>query len=435
MAGSSLPTGRPRILLLGGYGGGNLGDEALLLAAVQSLLRQFHTPMLTVATPAPSLTVSTLAGYDAACVPAVRSCIFRIDLDGSYYNGDACFRRRWELTRDFFSAPPAVWLDRLAAGPGVPDFFDRPGVFQLVAALQEADFVLITGGGFLTSPTRSRLWDNALVAALCARLSKPLVLRSQQLGPLTEQDDRERMAEILGAASRLSVRDINASTVLCRQLQPAVAVREHLDDATFAVYPGVELDGRYPRRRYITASFRLAPHLGVFEPARRMMVLARRRASERFALPLLYVPLTDSDVPVLASIHREAAVGGEVLSFSPGWERVRLLAGAALALSLPHHALIFALTGHAPVLPLTAGEYYTFKNRGSMGFLDAQQYIAAIDEDSEAARAALCDTVARLAQRRSDIEALLRDRVRGYASALPELDAWLYRDLVRNVTG
>ncbi|MCR6654589.1 MAG: tetratricopeptide repeat-containing glycosyltransferase family protein [Opitutus sp.] len=375
-------------LVLGGAGHGNLGDEALLLSAVQCTSSAIPGCQIVVATPDETVTQKTLGDIPAMLVPAPRRCLFRIDQDDEYWKAGEVFVERWTQLRTFLVAgSQAETLASLRAGRG-PRFVDLAETLRLLSAIGDADVVVLHGGGILTSATRSRLWDCALIATLCEHWGKKLLLRSHQIGPIEGDEDTQRLREILGASVKVTTRDRNSLEVARAIGATTLSIAERPDDAFFAKIPvpdaaqslrayGLE------RGSYIGVCYRMHPGVGVRDAFMEEFADVCRKAAESFTLPLVLVPMMPGDVaPLHALCERlrgDATVieGGERV-----WERVMLIQNARLVVSLPHHPLIFALRGGVPVISPVDGDYYRHKNVGSMGLFGCEDDVIMHSGDS-----------------------------------------------------
>jgi polysaccharide pyruvyl transferase WcaK-like protein len=383
MIASAAASRSPRVLLLGGAGGGNLGDEALLLAAVRSL-RQVDADVV-VATPQKMITGWTLRDEAAGIVAAPRACL--LHQDRHYARADPVFVERWKACRDIFSAGSAEGILSRLAGKKLPWFIDRRQAMRLVYALCLADAVVVHGGGILTSSTRSRLWDTSLIAGLCRQLSKPLLLRSQQIGPIMGTEDLERLREIIRAACFIGVRDRNLSAQLCRSTVDGTEVHECVDDALFVdlklgdVRQIVERLNLKPQN-YIAVSYRGHESLRVAQDFMETFATICRVAGEGLRMPLVFIPQCLRDEADLKRIRRLTGGRGRVLPWRGlSWDAVAVAQCAALSIAVPHHSIIFALRGATPFISPVAGPYYTFKNIGSLDHFGLKDNVISWDAD------------------------------------------------------
>jgi polysaccharide pyruvyl transferase WcaK-like protein len=106
-------------------------------------------------------------------------------------------------------------------------------------------------------------------------------------------------------------------------------------------------------------------------------------ASQMFELPIVLLPQGPSDVSALAKLAYLMKADAR-LALSKRWSDPIVVAQQArLMIAVPHHSLIFALRGGVPVLSPVMGNYYQFKNRGSMRFFGLEEYVVDISGDDK----------------------------------------------------
>ncbi|WP_321362576.1 polysaccharide pyruvyl transferase family protein [uncultured Celeribacter sp.] len=382
-----------KILLAGGAGMGNLGDEALMLSVVQKI--KFHIPdaQITISTPNDDITSWTIP--EIKTVPAMRTAVFGAENGGAYYSANSKFRDHWAriaaletkledlariwailgmLPHKMQRRLNKIWSKNLNREPL---FFDGGGARTFFKALNETDLVVVYGGGILTSATRSRLWEMALLARLCKAKNIPIIFRSHQIGPIETVEDAQRLKEIAEISDFIGVRDVGVSANEFERVTKHRSV-EAIDDAFFADLPKVSIPNL--PEKYIAVAYRA----GQTEPADFRDSFARlvASASDRLQLPLVYVPQGAFDVDALHDLKTRVGREGFVLDFTTlSWAPYEALSNAELAIALPHHSVIFALKGDVPIISPVHGSYYAAKNRGSMRNFGLEDFVLVYDDN------------------------------------------------------
>ena len=127
---------------------------------------------------------------------------------------------------------------RLAAVLALADGRDALGAGDpahgVVAAVADADGVVIAGGGNLASTWPFHVYERAALAGVAARLGRPVVVTGQTLGPDLLGRDRELVAQLLRSARIVGVREA-PSQRLAADL--GVDARLGVDDASFLGLP------------------------------------------------------------------------------------------------------------------------------------------------------------------------------------------------------
>lgn len=372
-----------RVLIAGGAGYANAGDEALLLAAVQIVRKSIgEGGHIDVTSPDRSVTSHTLRGENVHLVPTLRTALFRGD--AHYARCDEVFQQRWHIFRSLVSGVDSDTACRIVQQSDLLDYADRDEVCELLASLAACDALVVHGGGILTSHTRSRLWEQALLTELASAWGKGVLLRSHQWGPFNSEDDRNLAAGIARRARFRSSRDLNQSSITMRQLCPDAPIIDQVDDALRlrlpdGAKPVLERLGLKPRR-YIAVGLRENAGVGVDWTTTLKVARIVELAQQRLGLPVVLVPQNRPDfdrLRVLGEILRprvEPFVLGD-----PFRDPIYLAENARLMIATPHHSLIFALRSGTPVLSPISGDYYRFKNIGSLRFFNAEKYVVDLD--------------------------------------------------------
>lgn len=371
-----------RILISGGAGFRNSGDEALQRSCVQVIRDFAPTAELMLLANGPAVARNTLKGLDVALVPSPRYAFFHND--HHYGPADDVFRDRWARLHAALVGRSAQ--EARAALENAPelDFIDRADALAFWDALCSADALVVHGGGILTSATRSRLWEQALTVEAAAGLGKRVLLRSHQMGPFTTDEDRAHMRTILRCAAFATTRDARQSSIEVEPLQSATIAREEVDDALI-----LRLDEDEPALlarhgltagNYICLGYRENPGVGVSAQAFDRTVEIARSAYATFGLIIALLPQGPFDIPVLERIAAALDVPAQVVRpFDAFRDPLVIAANARLMIACPHHSLIFALRGAVPILSPSSGAYYLFKNRGSMRFFGLEDQVFDID--------------------------------------------------------
>lgn len=235
----------------------------------------------------------------------------------------------------------------------------------VIAAVRDADGVLIAGGGNLASTWPLHVYERAALGGIAEVLGRPLVVSGQTFGPDLRGRDRELVGRLLASARLVGAREA-ASQALADDL--GVAARLGVDDASFVrgdaaaqaggVLVSLSLSlGGADRTEVVAgvaaladaaaevtgASVRFHAHFGPLTgttPRGDAVLHEEVRAAMR--VPSSVVPT--GDVPAAAALAREAAV---------------LITGR-------YHPAVFAAPAGVPVLGLVTDGYTAVKQRGAL---------------------------------------------------------------------
>ncbi len=304
------------VLVIGYYGFGNTGDEAILAALVAGLRRRL-----------PSARIAVLSGDPGHT--AQRHGVEAVD---------------W---RDPLSIAEAVRRsDLVVVGGG--------GLFQDYGGVEPGTLLTSRHGGitFYAGP-----------AVLAALARKPVALHGLGFGPLASPDARRIVRAVAGGAVRLSVRD-EASRALLEALGvPAARITLSADPAFLLAAEGVRPEdvllgmGIEPRAPIAGVALRpwsrgVEPETWERETAAGLDLFLERTSGSLLFVPFEKSPWSDDDDFALASRVRRRLKHADrtaVLSalLSPG-ETAALIGGCDLVVGMRLHAAVFAIAGSVP---------------------------------------------------------------------------------------
>ncbi len=301
------------IIVIGGYGYGNVGDEAQLGA---NLDRWRTCPAelpgfsyFRRAQPTPPNTMD--AGRRWRRGSSSSTPTRHLTITGSGPRFRFCFWRK--LVR--------MEINVRLMRAGLPPWLATGSEARLLFRLQAATALHVSGGGFLTGPTRSRLWDSCLVMRICRLLGTPYFLSGQTIGVFENKADRWLARMALHKALGVSLRDPEDSReeLVALGLRPEQLVASY-DDALFcgkadekSVAGALRRSGVDPSSRYFAVSY----HRWNVDEA------TSDRAEHRFAglldklgrddpsCQILFLPMHESDVEAQkATIARMCSPSG-----------------------------------------------------------------------------------------------------------------------------
>ena len=236
----------------------------------------------------------------------------------------------------------------------------------VAVAIRESDGVVVTGGGNMSSLWPMHIFERATIAAMADRDGKPFVVTGQTIGPELTPDDAELVAELLGSARFVGLRE-PASFALCTRLGLTNIVQT-IDDASFlAVAPEptegyclVTLAnhvGDHDREAVEAAIARMldrvatttglevvfSPHFGSLTTEKRGDSLMHERVASHMVAPSREIPATDAAASA------------------------RLARRASLVISSRYHPVVFAVSAGVPTMGIPVDDYTTVKLTGALG--------------------------------------------------------------------
>lgn len=360
-------TGSPRILLTAGHGYGNVGDEAQCGACVTRWKKIRPDCKITLFTPNPCFTHSL---HNEHCEWAPRVGWFGANRGGPYFASDNSFRR------SFFGISQRILLSARMLRRGVPLMFCHPREVRVLSVIQNHDLLHISGGGFLTGKTRSRLWENCLLMKVCQILEVPYMLTGQTIGVFRRRADRRLAKAALSKAMFIGLRDRGFSE---KDLKSIGIEGDHVqstcDDALLCesqakedVEKTISLAGAESSRPWVAVNFH---HWGQDESE--VPKIEARFAEicddliKTHGYQFIFIPMTPSDVEAQQSVMKKMNEKTFMMAYNPDYRVVRgVITFSEFVLTFKHHPIVFAQGENTPIVAIALDKYYEHKNKGAL---------------------------------------------------------------------
>lgn len=355
-------TGSPKILIAAGHGYGNVGDEAQLASCISRWRKVYPSCKITLFSPNPAYTAAL---HKEHCVWAPRVAWFRSNTIGPYDGVSKKYYQFFNLLR-FRLIISAYFLKF-----NIPILFCWPREAAILSELLSHDCLHISGGGYLTGATRSRLWENCLLMRVCQILRIPYFLTGHNIGVLTSTADKRVARWGLSGAKYISLRDRGTS----QQVLSSLGLNgDHIEsscddallcDASFE-YDDLSLIDGLPANKYAVVNFH---HWGMTKEE--IPAIEARFAeicdyiSQRLGLNCLLVSMAPGDIEPCQNISDQMTSPSYCIPYSPDWRVSRgLISRAELCFTMKHHPIVFAIGELTPVVSVSLDQYYNLKNQG-----------------------------------------------------------------------
>lgn len=254
--------------------------------------------------------------------------------------------------------------------------------WAVIAAVADADAVVIAGGGNMASNWPLHIFERAAIAAIADRLGRPLVVSGQTLGPRLSAPDRMLLGRLLATARLVGVRE-HPSERLARELGvPTERLSAHTDDATFlGLHDAPSATASAPDRIVVS----LSTHLGGLDREATVAGLACSldELVDRTGATLVFHPhfasldpaVTAGDDVLHDAVRARMTGPSENLPVGDPRAAARLARSAAMLVTSRYHPAVFAAPAGVPIAALTADEYTSVKLRGVTGWWDQRGVI------------------------------------------------------------
>lgn len=368
-----------RVLIAGGYGYRNTGDEAQLAADIGRWRRMAPGAEIIVLSPNPAYTAEA---HKVETTPASRVVFFDADISPEYATSSELFRKR------FFRVKRRVLANAHLMRLGLPTIGISERAEQLLRLLKSADVLHLCGGGYLTGRTLSRLWDNMLLIRVAEIFGVPSICSGHTIGVFEDDESRKLAQWGFPRARLISVRDRGGSL---NDLE-AIGIKgawEAFDDALFCdqgardeMRPYLEAAGIDPEKRYAAVQL----HDWGQSQQETEKVVSRFAElcdylANRHGLQILVTPLTPSDEGTERLCIERAKSPVKFLKYDYDYRIVRgAIGGAEICVTMKHHPIVFALGNAVPTIAISLDDYYLRKNRGALALAGLEEY--ALDRDA-----------------------------------------------------
>ena len=235
-------------------------------------------------------------------------------------------------------------------------------------AVEQADAVVVAGGGNMTSIWPSHVYTRAALGRLAASAHVPFMVSGQTIGPQLNERDSELVGEMLSTSALFGVRESD-SLALCSSLGTTPFL--NADDASFLADLTTS---REPLPLIPYALVSLSTHTAEHDKATFVGAMAelldevaRHTAvvfSAHFA-PLAGPPRGDELMH--ERVRSAMTQPSGVVRVQDSATSAKLARGAELVISSRYHPVVFAVSGGVPSIGVPVDDYTTTKLTGALG--------------------------------------------------------------------
>ncbi len=348
------------ILVLGGYGNGNAGDEAQCAETLRLLAERYPDFQIRDLTPKPDYSFAEHPRF--AHDYASRVLLFNNARRFNWYRVDTFLQKI-----GFMCISILVYVNAWFVRHGMPVWFINARKAAFLQELSQCSLLYFCGGGYLTGATRSRLWDGMLVCRLAHVLGVPVVMSGQTIGLWASGLDRALARWGFRHVRAIGLRDEEDSIAALAEVGIAgeYVMKTH-DDALFCEKARErQIDGRY-----IAVNFH---DWGMTADVREKVLSNIHAALEKVRAAtgvdkVVFLAMHKLDLRSLDAYRR--LYPDDAVESCPAAgkfrELRRAIADAEMLVTMKHHPIIFAVGELVPVVSLAYSPYYLHKNSGAM---------------------------------------------------------------------
>jgi len=366
---------KPYILVLGGYGYANVGDEAQLNITLKELGQKFPDYDLIVLTPNIDYTQNE---HGCIAKAAPRVAFFDHDINDYY----------WLLNNEhkkiFIKNTIRIYLTALFDRLHLPISLIGDKKLSLLSMVKESSMIYFSGGGYLTGKTLSRLWDGTFFISLAKLYGKPVALSGQTIGLFRNWFDKLISKIAFSKADLITVRDAEDSLKDLRNIGVHGAhVYSTFDDALFCDKSDLQILKNHLTHinfdlPYVALQFH---YWGISNQETKDSLLLNIKKlvdyiflATNYNIVLFGMHMSDLE-PLNDFIHRYpddriAAVGD-----NRNFRDIRgVIANSEICITMKHHPIIFAVGEKIPLVSLAFDPYYVHKNKGALAVFCLEEF-------------------------------------------------------------
>jgi polysaccharide pyruvyl transferase WcaK-like protein len=364
-----------QIAVIGGFGFGNTGDEAQLNATVDLLTKRYPDFQIVVMSPKPNYTYEQ---HQCFVQNASRVALFNQGYPHDCYSGK--FSSKQKIT--FLLNASLALLNAYLIRADLPTIFINARKSQYLQTIFESKLLYISGGGFLTGPTLSRLWDGAVLCKIASIFKTPVVMSGQTIG-IWENNFNKMLAKWgFSNVEIITVRDEEYSLKDLKQigLSGEKYFATH-DDALFCK----KTEERVVNEEdYVTINFH---YWGMDDNTKKINIDKMHNIIEEIlnktSKKLVFIPMHISD-KLSYDDYIKMYPNDRFIYFDYDYDfkKIRnVIANSKLCVTMKHHPIIFAMGENVPVISLAYSQYYIHKNMGALMQYEQEQYSINLAED------------------------------------------------------
>jgi len=374
-----------QILILGGYGYANAGDEAQLNYTYNFLAKHYPEYELKVLSPDPAHTAKA-HGFKAYDAPRV--AFFDANKPGKPYKCDNLLKKI-----RFWLKATHIYTNALLIRHNYPTIFLDDEAKNLIHEIKNSSLIFFSGGGYLTGKTLSRLWDGIVFIKLASLFDTPVVLSGQTTGIWQNIFNKTLAGLAFRDVKLISLRDKQKSLLALKEIgvNPENIIPTH-DDALFCekeedieyLLKNSSMNDEDIQKGYIVMNF-----LYFGQQKRRILINKMKSVIDVIKaetdLNILLVPMHKTDEEALENYYycvEEDNSRTFILNYDYDFKKIRgVISKAHYCITMRHHPIIFALGEGVPTISLAQNEYFVHKNSGALDLCGQQKFCINLNDE------------------------------------------------------
>ena len=373
------------ILILGGYGYGNTGDEAQLNESIKLMNNNFKDYDIIVLTPNIEYTKKSHNIENADLAP--REAFFNSKSPDTIY-----WIKNKKEEKLMIKRMKKIYTLALLKKYFRVKIKDEK-IERLISLIKDADLVYYCGGGYLTGMTLSRLFDGCLFISICKLFKIPVVLSGQTIGLFRNNFDRRISKRAFNYAKIITLRDPEESP----KALESIGIKNYqvmFDDALFCdkwenqndindllKYAGIKEKDFICFQMHFWGVKTQEDKIKLLDNLKYCIKIIKNTFKN---IPILLFPMVESDyreeMEFLDFLNGEENIF--LLKYDYDFRKIRAIISKSLfCITMKHHPIIFAIGEKKPVISLAYSKYYIHKNEGALKIFGLEKYNINIEDN------------------------------------------------------
>ncbi len=363
------------ITVIGGYGNGNVGDEAQNNETLQLLKKRYPEYQILNLTPAPDYSFVQHPGFYHDF--AGRNLFYNLGNKKNCY-----FLTGFRDKLRFLFTSLLVLLNARFVKKNRPVWFINAQKAKMLQNLKESSLLYFCGGGYLTGSTLSRLWEGILLCRICKIFRVPVVMSGQTIGVWPGKFTKKWARKAFRKVKLITLRD-NAASIA--DLAKIGVTGEHIfathDDALFC---DKSEQRQVEESDYISFNFHFwgmqeKDKIATIEKVHKIVSYLLQKTESR----IIFIPMHSSDEECFDEYIEKYPEDRLVCyKYDYDFRKIRrVIADSSMCITMKHHPIIFAMGENVPVISLAFSQYYVHKNKGALEQYGQEQCSANFEDD------------------------------------------------------
>ncbi len=365
-----------QIIVIGGYGFGNTGDEAQCNETLKLLTKRYSNYQIKVLSPNPNYTMQ-----EHSCFTAYASRV-------SFYNQgypNTAFSKQFKFSEkvSFIKNSLLLLLNAYFVRADLPTLLINARKSQLLQDILESKLVYISGGGFLTGETLSRLLDGIIISKIAEIFKTPVVMSGQTIGIWKNKFIKYVAKWGFKKVKIITVRDEKFSLSDLKEI-------DFGEDRCFATHDDAlfcEKATNLPivSEKYISLNFH---YWGMSDKEKNIYINKIHKIVTEIlsttTYKIVFIPMHKSDKNSFDDyISKYPNARISCFEYDYDFRKIRnIIANSEYCITMKHHPIIFAMGEDVPVISLAFSQYYIHKNIGALQQYGMEKYSVNLENTS-----------------------------------------------------